>query len=57
LATSLADCTKRLRAIGLVVFDDTSREILHKVDVCFAIVVAKVKILINKKNQFFVCDL
>ncbi len=43
-ATSFADCTKFLRAIGLVVFDDASREILHNVDVCFAIVVAKVKI-------------
>jgi hypothetical protein len=44
LATSFADCTQFLRAIGFVVFDDASREILHKVDVCFAMVVAKVKI-------------
>jgi hypothetical protein len=42
-ATSLADSTKRRRAIGFVVFDDASREALHNTDVFFAIVVANVK--------------
>ncbi len=49
-ATSLADCTKRRRATWSVVFDDASREILHKADVFLAIVVAKVKILIKKDS-------
>ncbi len=55
-ATSLADCTKRRRAIEFVVFDDASREILHKTDVFFAIVAAKVKILTKKKHylKYFV---
>ena len=48
LATSLADWTKRRRAIGFAVFDEASREILHKADVFLATVAAKVKIL--RKN-------
>ena len=44
LATSLADCTKRRRATGSAVFDDASRQVLHRDDVFLATVAAKVKI-------------
>ena len=44
LATSLADSTKRRRAMGLVVFEDAPRAALHKTDVFFATVVANSKI-------------
>lgn len=39
-ATSLADCTKCLLAIGFAVFDEAMRQALHRADVCLATIVA-----------------
>lgn len=43
LATSFADCTKCFLATGLLVFDEATRHILHRAEVCLATSVAAAK--------------
>ncbi len=51
LATSLADCTKCLRATGLAVLEDARRQALQRAEVCFATMVAADKTYTNKKEM------